>query len=489
LPILLSLVAVLLTAGCTLGPDFTAPATPLTSSFGGKAGVVSASAVEANIPDQWWRMFKDPALSSLEDRVAEANLDVKMASARLSQSRAQRRLVGADQYPSLDAGASYSRQRSNPDGPNVPPPAAKSSSFDVFETGFDSTWELDLWGRVRRNVEAADSRYNASAESRRFALITVEAEVAHDYLTLRGSQTLLQILRDNLGIAQNNVQLTRSRFLHGVTTRLDVANAEAQVDAIEAAIPSTEAERDRLINALSLLLALPPHALRDELEKASTIPAPPQTFPIGIPSDLVRRRPDVRQAEAELHAATAEIGVAEADFYPRISLTGSLGGEALQLADLGWSSRQLAVGPLVSLPIFEGGRLEGALDLRNAQQQEAALHFQDAVLTAWHEADNALTGYSTEQRRHERLQDAVLQNENALILAQRRYRAGAIDFLNVLSVQKTLLEARSTLANGDVAICDNLVRLYKALGGGWSGQFPETAAAKPKEVSSLQQTK
>jgi NodT family efflux transporter outer membrane factor (OMF) lipoprotein len=342
---------------------------------------------------------------------------------------------------------------------------------------------------VRRSVEAADTRYAASAESRRFALIAVEAEVAHDYLALRGSQTLLQILQDNLGIAQNSVKLTRSRFLRGVTTSLDVANAEAQVDAIEAAIPTTEAERDRLINALSLLLALPPHALRDELEKTRTIPAPPQTFPIGIPSDLVRRRPDVRQAEAELHAATAEIGVAEADFYPRISLTGSLGGEALQLADLGWSSRQLAVGPLVSLPIFEGGRLEGALDLRNAQQQEAALHFQDVVLTAWHEADNALTDYSTEQRRHERLQDAVHQNENALILAQRRYRAGAIDFLNVLSVQKTLLEARSALANGDVAICDNLVRLYKSLGGGWSVQFPETAGIEPTEVSSPKQTK
>jgi NodT family efflux transporter outer membrane factor (OMF) lipoprotein len=431
-------------------------------------------------------MFNDPTLSSLEDRVAGANLSIKMASARLSQSRAQRRLVGASQYPSLEAGASYSRQRSNPDGPNAPPSAAKSSSFDVFEAGFDSAWELDLWGRIRRSVEAADSRYTASAESRRFALIAVEAELAHDYLALRGSQTLLLILQDNLRIAQNSVKLTQSRFFHGVITNLDVANAEAQVDAIEATIPTVEAERDRLVNALSLLLALPPHALWDELETANAIPAPPPTIPIGLTSDLVRRRPDVRQAEAELHAATAEIGVAEADFYPRISLTGSLGGEALQLADLGWSSRQLAVGPLLSLPIFEGGRLQGALDLRKAQQREAAIHFQDVVLTAWHEVDNALTDYATEQHRHEKLQDAVHQNENALALAQRRYRAGAIDFLNVLSVQKTLLEARNAMTRGDVAICDDLVRLYKALGGGWSGQFPQTAAAKPKEVSSLQ---
>jgi NodT family efflux transporter outer membrane factor (OMF) lipoprotein len=483
---LVGILGVLLMEGCTLGPDFTAPATPLTSSFVDKDRMANASVVETDIADPWWAMFNDPILSSLEDRVAQSNFGVKIASTRLLQSRAERHAVGASQYPSLDAGASYSRQRSNPDGPNAPPSAAKSSSFDVFEAGFDSAWELDLWGRIRRSVEAADSRYTASAESRRFVLIAVEAEVAHDYLALRGSQTLLQILQDNLEIAESSVKLTRSRFLHGVTTGLDVANAEAQVDAIQANIPTVEAERDRLINALSLLLALPPHTLQDELKTAEAIPAPPQTLSIGIPSDLVRRRPDVRQAEAELHAATAEVGVAEADFYPRISLTGSLGGETLQLADLGWSSRQLAVGPLLSLPIFEGGRLQGALDLRNAQQMEAAVHFQEVVLTAWHEADNALTDYFTEQRRHEKLRDAVHQNEDALALAQRRYRAGAIDFLNVLSVQKTLLEARSALARGDVAICDNLVRLYKALGGGWSAQFPQTAPAVSKEVWSLQ---
>jgi NodT family efflux transporter outer membrane factor (OMF) lipoprotein len=490
LPALVGTILVL--GGCTVGPDFHSPVSPPPSSSFVRPSEMSGSGkpTDAVVPDKWWVLFGDPVLSSLEERVASANLDVKIASTRLLQSRAQRRVVGADQYPSLTSYAAYRRERSNPDGPDAPPPAAGSSAFDVFKADFDASWELDLWGRIRRSVEAADARFDASAESRRFALLSVEAELANDYAALRGAQTLLGILDENLTIAQSSVKLTRSRFLNGVTTNLDVANAEAQVASIEASIPSIEAERDELINALGLLLALPPRALQAELGHDQAVPGPPGEIPVGFPSALLRRRPDVRRAEADLHAATAEIGVAKADFYPRISLSGGLGGESLQLSDLGgWSSRQLSVGPVLTLPLFEGGRLSGTLELRTAEQQEAALQFQEIVLQAWREVDDAMTDYAGEQRRHGSLEQAAHQNEVALAIAQRRYREGAIDFLNVLSVQKALLDARSETARGSVFLCQDVIKLYKALGGGWEARFPKQTDQSGEAVQVADQTR
>lgn len=465
-----------LVGGCTVGPDFHAPVnTPPAASLLAAHGSSADSRPNENPPpEKWWMVFGDPILSSLEERVAAQNLDVQAASARLLQARAQRRITAGDRYPSLDGGASYQRARINPNGPEGALLEGGPPSVDIFKGGFDASWELDLWGRVRRGVEAASARQQASADSRRLTLLSVEAEVARAYIGLRGSQALLEVLHDNLQIAQNNAKLTRSRFENGVTTTLDVANAEAQVASIEGGIPPVEAQRDDLINALGLLLALPPRALEDELGTPRPMPARPTEIPVGLPSGLLLRRPDVRQAEAELHAATAEIGVAKADFYPRISLTGSLASEALQLSTFGsWSSRQLSVGPFMSLPIFEGGRLRGTLDLRKAEQQEAAIRYQQTVLGAWHEVDDALTDYMAEERRRGSLARAVDQNQLALSVAQRRYREGAIDFLNVLSVERALLDARSEAIRSNVSASVNLIKLYKALGGGWETQFPD----------------
>jgi NodT family efflux transporter outer membrane factor (OMF) lipoprotein len=465
-----------LAGGCTVGPNFRAPvsAPPAASLLTAHRSSAESRPNEKTPPEKWWAVFDDPILSSLEERVAAQNLDVQAASARLFQARAQRRITGGDQYPSLDGGASYQRSRINPKGPEGALLEGGPPSVNIFKAGFDASWELDLWGRVRRGVEAANARQQASAESRRLTLLSVEAEVARTYTGLRGSQALLDVLHDNLQIARDNAKLTRSRFENGVTTTLDVANAEAQVASIEADIPTTEAGRDDFINALSLLLALPPRALETELGQVQPLPARPTEIPVGLPSDLLLRRPDVRQAEAELHAATAEIGVAKADFYPRISLTGSLASEALQLSTFGsWSSRQLSVGPFMTLPFFEGGRLRGTLDLRKAEQQEAAIHYQRTVLGAWHEVDDALTDYTAEESRRGSLARAVDENQRALSVAQRRYREGAIDFLNVLSVQKALLDARSEAIRSSVSASTNLIKLYKALGGGWEAHFPD----------------
>ena len=463
----ISLALAALLNGCAAGADYTGPPAMAAIDASVRPAAVEGQTAAA-VPDDWWTMLGDPVLSDLENRLTGENLDVKVAAARLLQSRAQRRIAGADRALSMEAGAGYQRRRANPDGPEGPPGGAGPSSFSAYDTGVDAAWELDLWGRASHNVEAADARQNAAIENRRFVLISVQAELARQYVALRASQALLDILADNLRIANDSVKLTRSRARNGVTTALDVANAEAQVALIEASIPSAEDVRDEAINAICLLLAMPPRAMEAELGVVQVVPIPPGEVPVGLSSDLLRRRPDVRRAEAELHAATADIGAARADFYPRISLTGSLGAQALQLSDLGsWSSRQLSVGPSITLPIFEGGRLRGALELRKALQQEAAIQYQRTVLGAWHEVDTALTRYAAEDRRRRGLRRVVEQQQVALGLAQQRYREGAIDFLNVLSVQKGLLDARSALVESEAATTGDFVGLYKALGGGW----------------------
>jgi NodT family efflux transporter outer membrane factor (OMF) lipoprotein len=471
-----------LLGACTVGPDFHPPANvpPAASLLEGRQPVATRLN-ETPPPDQWWTAFADPVLSSLEERLATQSLDVQAASARVLQARAQRRITGADRYPSIGGFASYRRTRSNPTGPQAAFHDG-SPDFDVLEGGFDASWELDLWGRVRRSVEAATARSDVAKNDRRLALLSVEAELARDYIALRGNQAQLGVLHDNLEIARNSVALTRSRFRNGVTTRLDVANAEAQMSSIEASIPSIEAARDTLVNALSLLLALPPRALEGELGRSEAMPARPHAISVGIPSWLLLRRPDIRRAEDDLHAATAEIGVAKADFLPRISLNGSLASQTFQLSSLGsWASRQFSVGPSITLPFFQGGRLRGTLDLRKAEQQEAAIRYQQVVLGAWHEVDDALIDYTAEERRRDSLTRNVDANALALSLAQRRYKEGAIDFLNVLSVQKALLDARGEAIRSNVAASVNLIKLFKALGGGWEMQFPAAEPARRQQ--------
>ncbi len=334
---------------------------------------------------------------------------------------------------------------------------------------------------MRRSVEAADANVTASAEARRDTLLTSLAEVARDYLQLRGTQTRLQIARDNLKTAQQSQELTRQRAEGGVTTDLDVANASAQVATFAAQIPPLEQQERQLVNALSLLLGQPPQALADDLATARPVPPVPPLIPVGLPSELARRRPDIRQAEAQLHAATATIGVADANFYPSFTLGGSVGIQGLQPWNLfTLNSLMYALGPSVNIPIFEGGRLKSTLELREQQQKEAAVVYQRTVLNAWHEIDNSLTAYETEQHRRDQLAEAVAQNQRAVSLAQSRYQQGVADFLQVLDAQRSLFATQQSLADSTTTIDTDLVAIYKALGGGWEADFPDrqTVAAK-----------
>ena len=485
----------LLLGGCTtLGPNFTSPNWSGPGSWfgGGKPRAPVSQTVEAPIDPNWWTLFKDPTLTALEQRVANENLDVRVAAVRIDESRAQYDSAAAAGMPNINANTSYTRQKASNVGvfANAPNPLGASgisgstagglasrhlNAFDVYQVGFTAAWELDLWGQVRRSVESAGANMQASEDTRRGVLLASLAEVARDYITLRGVQTALRIARENVQIAQDSLKLTQQRAAGGVTTTLDVANAQAFLSTTLAQIPTLEQQEAQLINAVSLLLGMPPNALRAELQTPGAVPP---LVPVGLPSELARRRPDVRGAEAQLHSATANIGVAQAAFYPSVTLSGSVGLQAIQFAPLfGFNARQFAMGPTVSVPIFEGGQLKATLHLTEARQKEAALTYQQTVLTALHEVDNALTAYRSEQARRQQLIDAVAENRQALELARARYAQGVADFLTVLVVQRALEDSELLLANSTTTVSNNLVALYKALGGGWETDLPE--AAKP----------
>ncbi|CAB3749785.1 efflux transporter outer membrane subunit [Paraburkholderia humisilvae] len=490
--------------GCLVGPNFEHPQahTPPDVFDRTQSAQASSQAVESEFNPDWWTLFNDPMLNALEKELTDQNLDVAAASARLLQSRAGQRIAGAAQYPSVDAAASYNRERGSPNGilgllgvsPTgsqsqsasgstplgvAPLPGSKGSpAYNLYQFGFDASWELDIWGGVRRGVEAASALTAASYEDRNAVLLSARAELARDYIELRETQALLQIAKQNLEIARNATKLTEMRKHEGVTTDLDVANAAAQAESIESLIPTLEARTETTINAIGLLLAKEPGALKARLAEPRDVPGLPEQVPIGFPSELVQRRPDIRRADAQLHAATAAIGMAKADFYPRISLNGSAGFQSLQLSNLAdWASGQFVVGPSITLPIFEGGRLKGTLQLREAQQQEAAIVYKRTVLQAWREVDDALIAYDAEQRRRERLKAVVSLNLRALSVAQQRYKAGAIDYLEVLNVQRQLLKAQSDLEQSDADADAHLVTLCKVLGGGWESTYAQPGAA------------
>lgn len=493
--------------GCELGPDFHRPSVWSPTTFDASHGPTLANeggtpSVTTDAPPspEWWRVFGDPELTSLEQRVARSNLSVREATFRLVESRAQRMSTRAALFPQLNGNGEYLRayapnrliQRtlqnsvsnlpiSNPtiDGIRQEVGETHLPPVDLWTDGIDASYEVDLWGRVRRQVESATAQVEESADTRRSMLISAEAEIARDYVQLRGLQAELAIQRENLVSAQQSLVLSQQRYAGGLVTELDVDQARAQVETTASQIPNDEQQATEEINAIGLLLGEPPQALASELAAAQPIPPIPPAVPVGLPSELVLRRPDVREASAALHAATAQTGVAVASFYPRLTLTGNLDEIALQFRDLfTWQSVAATFGPSVSLPIFEGGRLRAQLRLSKAQQAEAAVNYEQVVLQAWRDVDNALTAYAAEQKRREQLSASVASARRSLDLSTAQYAHGLTNFLNVLDAQRTLLQSQQQLVNSTATVSSNLVQLYTALGGGWEQTFPAADAPR-----------
>ncbi len=503
----LALVAVFGLAGCEVGPNFSAPraATPaayIQDAPGGGAPYASGDAVDP----AWWQSFDDPVLSALESRAVSQNLDLQIATERLLEAQAQAQIAGAVLFPSLSGAASLTREGPSKEGIFTALGGAGSSgaavnagtvangtnasiggggasgstihALDLYQYGLQSMYDLDLWGKNRRAVEAAVAAAAASEEARRAALLNVEAEVASSYISLRGTETVLQITQKNLDLANQLVNLTVERQQAGLTTALDVANARAAAAQIESQIPTLIAQRDTYEGQIGELLAVTPEELSDRLTTPAAVPLTPPSVPIGLPADLLRRRPDVREAEQTLHEATAETGVAVASFFPDLSLSGSVSLQALQFKNLNeFKAITYAVGPELSLPIFEGGQLTGQLKLRQAQQQEAALNYAKTVLIAFYQVDTALIDYNQEHATLDALKTDTQQSQIALGLAEDQYKEGLADYLSVLNAQESYLSAQQAEAQSVARLSGDLVTLYQALGGGWEQTFPETAPA------------
>jgi len=492
---LLGLVTPLLLAGCMVGPDFVQPDASLPEkSFYGDRGPVNPNAPLPPPTDPtWWRAFRDPVLTRLAERVANENLDVQTATIRLAQSRYQRGVAAAAQLPVLNGDAKYTRELYSQNGivsllggltGGAPP---KIDPINDYNIGFDASWELDLWGKVRRQVEAADAQVDQSADQRRDVLVSSLAELARNYIQLRGTQTQIFIANHNINVAQDVLNLARERQEKGLQNGLDVENAAAQLEGVRAQVPALQQQESQYINALSLLLDLPPGAVRADLGPPRTVPVTPPRIPLGVPSELARRRPDIRAAEDQLHAATADVGVAVGQFYPTVQLNGTVGFDALDIKNL-WkgSSLQYMAGPSVTLPIFAAGKLRNTLQLRTEQQKEAAINYHKTVLQAWHDVVNALVAHRLEVQRRARLTSQVQHARQALDLARSRYRDGVTDFLTVLDAERTVLQAEQQQATSAMNVALDLVQLFKALGGGWETTFPdpppgltETTAVQP----------
>jgi NodT family efflux transporter outer membrane factor (OMF) lipoprotein len=477
-------------AGCAVGPDFVKPASALDEVVltprQGHAGHIQVS--DTKVPSQWWLLFNDAVLAELQVRAQAGNIGLRMAAERIAQSRAQLGVATSQLLPSVGAGAGYTREALSKHG-KFAALGAPAEPGDFWQLGFDAGWEIDLWGRAQRIREGASAVLEATVYDREAARVALSAEVARTYLQLRGTQAQLDIAGQNLAIAERTFSLAESRERNGVATRFETASARAQLATISALVPELTQHRNVLMNALALLLGESPRALDEQLLQTIPVPSLPTKVPVGVSSELARRRPDVLRAEARLHAATAAIGVAEADFYPRIGLKARLGVEAFDSNDLiSWDSRFFSVGPTVFLPIFQGGRLTQRLALTEALQKAAALAYRQTVLGAWHEVDNALEAWSAQQSRHAELLIAYDQNAQALQVAERGYQEGAADYLSVLTAQRNLLASQTSLDANATTATLTLVNLYKALGGGWEPEALETApqagAANPAATSS-----
>jgi NodT family efflux transporter outer membrane factor (OMF) lipoprotein len=327
---------------------------------------------------------------------------------------------------------------------------------------------LDIFGRVRRSVEAADAEIAFAIEDRRDVLVTLLSEVALNYMDLRGFQRQIAIAQKNLETQRRSLDLTRRRAAGGFVSGLDVANAEADVASNESRIPLLEQNVQQVIYSLSVLLGREPGALLNELTAEAPIPATPPAVPVGLPSELLRRRPDIRRAEANLHAATARIGVATADLFPRFSLTGSLGTSGSQPKDLvNWDNRFWSIGPSVSWPIFDAGKIRANIGVQTAIQEQAIVGYRSTVLIALQDVENALIAYAKEQQHQVALVAAVTANRRAVDLATQLYTQGQTNFLDVLLAQRSLLGSEDALVQSERTMATNLISLYKALGGGW----------------------
>jgi NodT family efflux transporter outer membrane factor (OMF) lipoprotein len=475
---------VLALAGCAaVGPNYApvAPKAPEKWHAELQRGL-RADKLNVETLSHWWITLNDPELSNLVERAVKGNLTLKDAQSRLREARALRGLSKAAFFPTLDAGASVTKSRSSENN-------GTGTENDLYAAGFDAGWELDVFGGTRRSVEAAQANLEATQADLHNVLVSLMAEVALNYVEVRTYQARLSAAYSNIKTQQETYELNRSRYEAGIIDELVVQQALYNLERSRSQIPTLEIELEAAKNRLAVLLGENPGALHQELNETKPIPVPPITVAVGVPAEALRNRPDIRIAERNLAAQTARIGVATADLYPKFRLFGTIGLESLSSQDfLEWASRTWSVGPSVSWNIFDAGAIRQNIKVQTERQEQALIQYESAVLKAQEEVENILVAFAKEQRRRESLFRGTEAARQADLLARDRYQAGLVDFSNVLIAQLSLLSFQDELVQSDGAVTTNLVRLYKALGGGW--QFYEAAADRAmKSTTENQQTK
>ena len=485
-------------AGCAVTSDYHPAPVNLPSKWS-QAQDNSVATAQSSLA--WWTLFHDKELDSLIQRALRSNLDIQLAQARLREVRAQLGVTAASFSPSLNASAAYARER---DSTHAPAPvlldkngrieAPRSGSDNLFQAGFDASWEIDVFGGQRRAIAAAQADLEVSKYERDAVVLTLLAEVSRHYIEYRGNQRQLSIAADALAAHQELLKLIHARQAGGLTSTIEVALAETALKRFALEIGSLASQSQNAEHRLSVLLGLWPGALHDELKASGAIPVASTDFSLGLPSDLMRQRPDIQRAERQLAAASARLGMANADMYPRFSLGGAAGLASVSALDFfSVGSLLWKIGPSISWPIFRRGQITATIEVRDAQQQGALIAYRKAILDGLEQVENANAAYKNEQIRREQWLNVVSGLQQSAELSRARYKGGLADFREVIEAEIKVFQAQSELAKSDTAIALTQVSLYKVLGGGWDAQqltaitnSPESPACVSVDVNGKQ---
>ena len=468
------LITSLLSSCINVGPDYKAPIVNVPKKWTGTPTIEQKKSLQ---PEQWWKAFNDPILDQLITDAIAANLDLKQALARVRDARAQRWITITAGLPTVSGTSNATRRFNNYSSSSQAGPQSTGGAFgigdqiiNIFQLGFDSQWEVDIFGGERRAIEAADANIDSEIENSRNVLISLLAEVAGNYIELRTNQQLIVITRNNVNSQRDTVKLNQIRQQAGFSSMLEVAQAESQASTTEAFMPVYETVVKQSIHALSILLNREPNALSSRLNNLGSIPVMPTVAITDLPSELLLRRPDIRRAERQMAKANADIGVATAELYPRVNLSAFVGLQNAQISDFTPMGKSWDTASSLTLPIFNWGRIKANIKSKNALFDLAFLSYQSAVLTAFKEVEDALVAYANEQHRYRSLELAVNASLLSVKMANERYDHGLTMFLDVLQAQESLFQAQRNLADSKAQLSTDLIILYKALGGGWQNQ-------------------
>lgn len=454
----------LMLGACTLGPDYKIPAPSFTDkwfSSSSASNVVSEQAIDT----QWWRIFNDPLLTQYIEQAAVNNKDVQIALANINRARGVRRASTGVLLPSLDGNANTTRVKAS----------QENSSFnsgeirDVYDAGFDASWELDIFGGNRRALEASEARLGSAVASYNNVMLSAFSDVARTYYEARGAQKRIEITQQNVDLLKQTYDLIETRLQAGEATQFDVMRAKGEYEATQARLPNLKAERDVSIFGLSILLGLPPEALLLEMQEVRALPTAPDIVPVGLRSELLRRRPDIQMAERELAASSADIGAQTANLFPQFSITGDVGLQSRSFADFFMlSARRWSFGPDVRWSVFGGGQILAQIDVEKAENKAALATYEKAVLEALSDTEKSLTRYGREIETRHKLQQSIQSRRSAVALAQQLLDAGEVDYLAVLDAQRELTLGEDSLVLSEIETITKLIALYTALGGGWN---------------------